>query len=61
MVKIKRPPASEAEAAGKTNLYPNDSIEESKPYICIKCKARVYIKPEHHSYLCHLYKAEAGA
>lgn len=29
-----------------------------KPWTCIKCRATVYLKPEHHAYLCSLYRAQ---
>ena len=31
-------------------------MTEPKPYTCPKCRARVYVKPNLHAMVCHLYK-----
>ena len=34
-------------------------MTEPKPYTCPKCKAKVYVRPNLHAMLCHLYQAKA--
>ena len=26
------------------------------PWLCVKCRELVYVRPDHHAYLCRLYQ-----
>lgn len=35
-----------------------ESMIPHESYVCIRCRARVYVRPEHHAYLCTEYREQ---
>lgn len=52
----------EKAGAGRQPAGNHDKLTNSIPqdfYVCIKCKAKVYVKPDHHAFVCSEYRKRA--
>jgi hypothetical protein len=46
---------------GKPAIKSLNNILPQFPYTCIKCKAKVFVRQDHHQMLCHLYQERKAA